>query len=349
MLIPTEKLHAFVEAIFTAAGSDAGEARIVAAHLVEANLTGHDSHGISLIPEYLKNVAAGNVRPNEVGRLVRRDGSILVYDGKFGYGQVVAKVATDLAIETAKSSGLALLALRNSYHIGRIGSYGEQCAAQNLISVQFVNAIGHRPRVAPHGGRDARLPTNPVCIAIPATDRRPAIILDMATSKIAQGKVRIARNSGKHVGDDFLLDSRGEPTSDPQVMFDDVPGAILPFGEHKGYGLSLICEILAGALTEGTTIHPGNPQNGGAVNGMLMIVFDPARTSNLAWARREIDDLLDYVTASPPRDPAKPVLVPGDPERTTKASRISEGIPVDDGTWKRLLEAAAELDVFYSN
>mgnify|MGYP000188612671 CR=1 FL=1 len=349
MLITTEKLQAFVESIFRAAGSNAGEAEVVAAHLVEANLTGHDSHGISLIPEYMKNVAAGNIRPNQVGGLVRRDGSILVYDGNLGYGQAVAKVATDLAIDAARQSGLALLALRNAYHIGRIGSYGEQCAAQGLVSVQFVNAIGHQPRVAPHGGRDARLPTNPVCVAIPATDRRPAMILDMATSKIAQGKVRIARNSGQHVGEGFLLDSRGEPTTDPQVMFDDVPGSILSFGEHKGYGLSLVCEILAGAFTEGTTIHPGNPQNGSAVNGMLMIVFDPARTSNVEWARREIDDLVDYVTASPPRDPAHPVLVPGDPERATKAQRRRDGIPVDDGTWKRLLEAAHELGVNFAD
>ena len=161
--------------------------------------------------------------------------------------------------------------------------------------------------------------------------------------------MRIARNSGQHVGEGFLLDSRGEPTTDPQVMFDDVPGSILSFGEHKGYGLSLVCEILAGAFTEGTTIHPGNPQNGSAVNGMLMIVFDPARTSNVEWARREIDDLVDYVTASPPRDPAHPVLVPGDPERATKAQRRRDGIPVDDGTWKRLLEAAHELGVNFAD
>lgn len=347
MLISAEKLQAFVESIFRAAGSGADEARIVAGHLVEANLTGHDSHGISLIPEYLRNIKVGNVRPNEVGSLERRDGSILVYDGNLGYGQVVAKRATGLAIEAAKASGLALLALRNCHHIGRIGAYGEQCAAQGLVAIQFVNAVGNRPRVAPHGGRDARLPTNPVCVAVPATEGRPAIILDMATSKIAQGKVRIARNSGIAVGEGFLLDRDGEPTTDPQVMFDEVPGAILPFGEHKGYGLSLICEILAGAFTGGPTIQPANPQRGASVNGMLMIVFDPARTSSLEEARREIDALVDYVTASPPRDPDNPVLVPGDPERATRASRSRDGIPVDDGTWTRLLEAAGGLGVAY--
>jgi uncharacterized oxidoreductase len=347
MLIPSEKLQAFVETIFTAAGSNADEARSVAAHLVEANLTGHDSHGVSLIPEYLRNVELGNVRPNETGNLVRRDGSILVYDGNLGYGQVVANIATDIAIETAKASGLALLALRNCHHIGRIGAYGERCAAQGLAAVQFVNAVGNRPRVAPHGGRDARLPTNPICVAVPATRRRPAMVLDMATSKIAQGKVRIARNSGTHVGEGFLLDGRGEPTTDPQVMFDTVPGAILPFGEHKGYGLSLMCEVLAGAFTGGPTIQPGNPQRGASVNGMLMIVFDPARTSSLEEARREIDELIDYVTASPPRDPEQPVLVPGDPERAMKALRSSGGVPIDDGTWNRLLEAAGTLNVAY--
>jgi uncharacterized oxidoreductase len=345
MIVAAADLDNFVERIFSAAGSASEEARVIAAHLVEANLTGHDSHGISLIPEYLKNLKAGNVKPNAKGKLVRSDGSILVYDGERGYGQVIGRLATDLAIATAKKSGLALLALRNSYHIGRVGTYGEQCARAGLVSIHFVNAIGHQPRVAPHGGRDARLPTNPFCVAIPATEHQPMIVLDMATSKIAQGKVRVARNSGKQLPPGMLLDEAGEPTIDPNVMFNAPPGSILTVGEHKGYGISLVCEILAGVFTEGTTIHPGNKRDGSALNNMLMIVFDPGRTSNMEWARREIDQLVDYVKASPSQSADRRVMVPGDPERASKKARLSGGLPVDDGTWSQVCEAARAVGV----
>ncbi len=340
MLIHADQLRHFVTKIFQAAGSAEAEADVIADHLVAANLTGHDSHGVSLIPEYINNCAAGRVKPNTPGTLVSSTDGILVYDGERGYGQVVARLATDIAIDTAKERGLAVLALRNSHHIGRIGTYGEQCAAQGLVSIHFVNATGNQPRVAPFGGRDARLPTNPFCVSIPATDRRPPVILDMATSRIAQGKVRVARNSGKSVPPGHLLDPHGEPTTDPSVMFESPPGALLPFGEHKGYALGLICEILAGVITGGATIQPGNPRDGAALNHMLMIVLDPSRVSDMERGRREIDLLVDYVTASPPVSNEVPVMVPGDPERNSKAARLAGGIPLDDGTWSRLCETA---------
>ena len=159
---------------------------------------------------------------------------MLVYDGQRGYGQVVARNATNIAIDTAREQGVAVLALRNSYHVGRIGAYGEQCAAKGMVSVHFVNATGHQPRVAPFGGRDARLPTNPFCVAIPASDRHRSVVLDMATSRIAQGKVRVARNSGLQVPEGCLLDSKGEPTTEPAVMFDSPPGALLPVRRTQG-------------------------------------------------------------------------------------------------------------------
>ena len=345
MLIEVNQLRRFVEALFQAAGSEAGEAAIVADHLIDANLTGHDSHGVSLIPEYLAHLAAGRIRCNTPGRLVVSEGSILVYDGERGLGQVVAREATAIAIQRAREAGVAVLALRNSHHIGRIGAYGEQCAAAGLVSIHFVNATGHQPRVAPYGGRDARLPTNPFCVAVPATDRRPAILLDMATSRIAQGKVRVARNSGRTVPPGCVLDPQGEPTTDPSVMFASPPGALLPFGEHKGFGLGLICEILAGALAGGVTIQPGNPRNGAVLNHMLAFVLDPTRIGEAAQERREIDLLLDFVTASPPMDPAQPVMTPGDPERRTRAERQAGGIPLDEGTWARLCEAAQTIGV----
>lgn len=343
MLIKAPDLLSYVAQIFVAGGCSAAEADIVAGHLVEANLTGHDSHGIAMIPQYVKSLRGGEVKPGTIGKLVRRDGPILVYDGERGWGQVVAKAATEIAVDAARSSGVAILALRNSHHIGRIGAYGEMCAAAGLVSVHFVNAIGHWPRVAPFGGRDARLPTNPFCVAVPATASKPQMILDMATSRIAMGKVRVARNAGKPVAEGHLLDAAGDPTTNPAVMFDEKPGALLPFGEHKGYGLALACEILAGAFTGGGTIQPANKRGGAPLNNMMTFVIDPALTTDMDWARREIDLLVDYVTDSPPQSSDNPVLIPGDPERATKAERLRDGLPVDDGTWSQVIEAGASL------
>lgn len=349
VIVGARDLVNYVTQIFASGGCKVEDAKIVAEHLVEANLTGHDSHGIAMIPQYVKSIGTGEVRSDTRGRLAKRDGSILVYDGERGWGQVVARTATEIAIEEAKKSGIAILALRNSHHIGRIGAYGEMCAAAGLVSVHFVNAIGHWPRVAPFGGRDARLPTNPFCVAVPATPNRPPMILDMATSRIAMGKVRVARNSGRAVETGNLLDAAGEPTTNPAVMFDDKPGSLLPFGEHKGYGLALACEILAGAFTQGGTIQPANKRGGAPVNNMMAFVFDPARLADESWARGEIDLLTDYVTASPPQAADKPVLMPGDPERASKAKRLREGIPVDDGTWSQVTAAAAGLGVQFQS
>jgi uncharacterized oxidoreductase len=343
--IEEKKLRRFVTDIFLTSRSSAEEADIVAGHLVEANLTGHDSHGVSLIPEYLDNLAAGNVHPNTAGKLASAQGAMLVYDGQRGYGQVVARNATNVAIDVAREQGVAVLALRNSYHVGRIGAYGEQCAARGMVSIHFVNATGHQPRVAPFGGRDARLPTNPFCVAIPASDRHPSVVLDMATSRIAQGKVRVARNSGLQVPEGCLLDASGEPTTEPSVMFDSPPGALLPFGEHKGFALGLVCELLGGALAGGLTIQPGNERGKGVINHMLMIVFDPTRLNDMNHTRREMDALIDYVLASPPISPDEPVMTPGTPERTKKADRSRNGVELDTGTWDRLVASARKIGV----
>ena len=153
-------------------------------------------------------------------KVVQRLSVKIAFDPSEDTSLIRAGMSTNIAIDTAREQGVAVLALRNSYHIGRIGAYGEQCAAKGMVSVHFVNATGHQPRVAPFGGRDARLPTNPFCVAIPASDRHKSVVLDMATSRIAQGKVRVARNSGLQVPEGCLLDSKGEPTTEPAVMFE---------------------------------------------------------------------------------------------------------------------------------
>ncbi|HXQ40208.1 MAG TPA: malate/lactate/ureidoglycolate dehydrogenase [Candidatus Udaeobacter sp.] len=343
MLIDHRQLRDYAVRIFAAGGSEPAEAEIVAGHLVEANLRGHDSHGVGIIPSYVQHLAEGSVVPNRRGRLVKEDGAIIVYDGERGYGQVVAGEAMALGIAEAERSGLAAVALRNAYHIGRVGAYGEQCAAAGLVSLHFVNVTGHEPHVAPHRGRDARLGTNPVCIALPAAEPGRPAILDMATSKVALGKLRVARNEGWRLPPDCVLDSKGEPSDDPQVLFDDPTGALLPFGEHKGYAFSLICDLLAGAIAGGGTLRPENQTQDTITNSMLAFILDPARIGDMEWIRQEVATMTGYVTASPPRKAGEPVLIPGDPERLSRARRMAEGVPVDPITWAGIVEAAKSL------
>jgi hydroxycarboxylate dehydrogenase B len=344
-LIEATRLTGIARRVFAAAGSDEDEAAIVAEHLVEANLKGHDSHGVGMIPSYLRNLSAGKATVNQPGRVVSDSGSMIVYDGERGWGQIVARNATLLGIERGKRDGVAVVALRNAHHIGRVGTYGEMCAGEGLVSISFVNITDQRPAVAPWRGRDGRFGTNPVTIAIPGPSPDRPIIADMATSRIAMGKVRVARNKGEAIAAGTLLDAAGEPATDPQVMYRLPRGALLTFGEHKGYALAFICEMLAGAVTGSGTMRPERQDAESVTNGMLLIVIDPARLVDRAWLQDEIAAMTAYVTASPPRNSEEPVLIPGDPERLSRAARLRDGVPIDDETWREIAAAARTVNV----
>jgi hydroxycarboxylate dehydrogenase B len=345
VVVDHNELRRIGRRVFAAAGSSEEEAGIIADHLVEANLKGHDSHGVGMIPSYLRNLGAGKAAANENGRVVSDSGAFIVYDGERGYGQVVAREATQLGIARAKENGVAVVALKNAHHIGRVGTYGEMCAAAGLVSISFVNITDQRPAVAPWRGGDARFGTNPVTIAIPGPSPDRPIIADMATSRIAMGKVRVARNKGEQVAAETLLGPDGQPTTDPHVMYRRPRGALFTFGEHKGYALAFICEMLAGAVTGSGTMRPERQDAESVTNGFLLIVIDPSRIVDRSWMIDEIKAMTDYVTASPPRDPAEPVLIPGDPERLMREKRIAEGVPIDDETWRELAEAARGYNV----
>jgi uncharacterized oxidoreductase len=298
-----------------------------------------------MIPSYLRNLGQGKAAANQQGHVVTDSGSFIVYDGARGYGQIVARAATELGIARARELGVAVVALRNAHHIGRVGTYGEMCAAAGLVSISFVNITDQRPAVAPWRGGDARFGTNPVTIAIPGPAPDRAIIADMATSRIAMGKVRVARNKGEQIAADTLLGPDGQPTTDPNVMYRRPRGALLTFAEHKGYALAFICEMLAGAVTGSGTMRPERQDAESVTNGMLLVVIDPGRMTDRAWLADEITAMTDYVTASPPRKAGAPVLIPGDPERLSRAKRIAEGVPIDDETWREIVEAARGVNV----
>ncbi|MBI3994295.1 MAG: malate/lactate/ureidoglycolate dehydrogenase [Candidatus Lambdaproteobacteria bacterium] len=344
MLISPEALRRVVTSMCMAAGSQAPEAAQVAANLVEANLCGHDSHGVGMLPRYIHSALDGRLQVNRHARIVSESGAVLVVDGCRGYGQVVAREATELAIARVPRQGVCVMALRNAHHIGRVGAWAALCSAAGYVSMHYVNVVGHAPIVAPFGGTDARLATNPFCAALPDLGDGP-VILDMATSKIALGKARVAMHKGEPVPPEALIDAQGRPTRDPNVMYQSPQGALLPFGLHKGYGLAVICELLAGALSGGGTAQPAHVRDNSAVNNMLSIVLDPAAFGDPAAFHAEARALMAYVTASPPAEGVARVLLPGDPERICRAQRLREGIPVDDNTWAGLVQVGAEVGV----
>ncbi|CAO3453169.1 malate/lactate/ureidoglycolate dehydrogenase [Azospirillum largimobile] len=341
--VQADKLAEAVRRLLRAAGSEAEEARVVADHLVEANLRGHDSHGVGMLAMYMPAIAAGLLRPNQHATVIGETGPFLSVAGGSGYGQVIAREATDLAIQRARRDGLAVLSLRDSHHIGRVGSYGEQCSDAGLVAMAFVNVVT-RPAVAPHDGTRPRLGTNPICIAIPATQATPALILDFATSAVAVGKCRVAMGKGQEMAPGLLLDQQGNPTRDPGVMFQDPSGALLPLGGHKGFGLSLMCDVLAGALASAMPGTPSHQDSGRVMNNMFAIVFDPARGGNAQWAA-DLDDLVAYIRDTPTAPGADSIQLPGEPESRTRRQRLADGIPLDGATLAMLDSLGRERGV----
>lgn len=341
--VQADKLTSLIHEIVRLTGSDENECRVVAEHLVGANLSGHDSHGVQMIPTYIRNFERGLLVANAPAECVRDDGPFLQFDGHKGYGQRVAADVTAAAIARARDTGVCVATLKNSHHIGRVGTYAEMVTAAGMVSIHFTNVTDHHEMVAPFRGAEARFGTNPVTMGMPTTDTELPIILDMATSVVAMGKVRVAHNSGKTVPESWLIDSEGQPTTDPGVMFREPLGALRPFADHKGYALCLMAELMSGALSGGGTIQPEHERLDGVINTMTMIVIDPARLGDPGWIRREITAMAEYTKSAKPADPDAPVLVPGDPERIARAKRGAAGIDIPMGTWRLLMEAAGQV------
>jgi uncharacterized oxidoreductase len=344
MLIAHDRLVRFATRVFVACGATETVAREVADHLVSANLKGHDSHGVGMIPAYVRNARAKLLDTCAHLRVLKDNGAVLLVDGQMGFGQVVGREATDLAIARAKETGVVCVGLRNAHHLGRIGAYGEPCGRAGLVSIHFVNVVGHEPQVSPWGGRERRMTTNPFCCVVPQ-DGAPPIVLDMATSAIALGKVRVAFLKGEPVPDGVLVDAEGKPTNDPKVMYQAPFGALGPFGQHKGYGLALMCELLGGALAGEWTAQPARARAGTIVNHMFMIVVDPNALGDRRVFQDEVRAMVDYIHSTTPAPGFDRVRVPGEPELESEALRRRDGIPIDENSWHGIIEAATKAGV----
>ncbi|TQM09697.1 malate/lactate/ureidoglycolate dehydrogenase [Pseudonocardia kunmingensis] len=352
-LVGVHKLEGLVAAIFTAAGCAGVEAELIARELVSANLAGHDSHGVVRVPIYVDRVRRGWVRAGQEAEIVTDGGAFVVLDGNSGFGQTVATQAVALGVERARENGSCIVALRNAGHIGRVGTYADTALAAGLISIHFVNVAGS-PLVAPFGAVDRRFSTAPFAVGLPLPER--PLVLDFATSLVAEGKVQVASYGGKPLPPDALVSPDGRMSADPRVLYGDYgpadlrspaegAGAIRAFGEHKGSGLALMCELLAGAFTGGGCAGPLDGPRKGIANGMLSIYLSPAHFGTQAEFERTAREYLDWVLAARPIDPARPVLAPGDPEAATRAVRLAEGVPLPVDTWAAILRTAESLGV----
>ena len=340
MTVVAPALRRLVAAMFAAAGCSTEEADRVAAHLVEANLVGHDSHGVIRVPSYIQWLGEGKVLANQTIDVVTESDSIAVVDGRFGLGQSIGEQAVRLGIEKAKATGLSAIALRNSGHLGRIGDWPLMAAEAGLLSLHFVNTSGAGNLVAPYGGINRRLSANPVAAGVPVPGREP-LLMDISACTIAEGKIRVALNKGVTVPDNCIIDSEGNPTNEPKVFYADPPGAILPIAGHKGYALSMMAEMFAGALTGSSCTNPAN--SGRVVNGMFSLYLDrKAFQSDAEWDA-ETNRFIDFVKSSAPTTPGGEILVPGEPESRTKANRLANGIELDDTTWGQISATCANL------
>jgi uncharacterized oxidoreductase len=340
MIVPAQSLREITAAIFRAAGCDAPEAERIAHHLVEANLVGHDSHGVIRIASYVRWLLEGKVLANQSIRVVFENEAIAIVDGQFGFGQTVAEQAMRLGIEKASKHGVAVIALRNSGHLGRIGDWPLMATQAGKLSLHFVNTTGGGILVAPFGGINRRLSANPIAAGIPIEGESP-IILDISTCTVAEGKIRVALNKGVAAPDNSIIDSKGRPTTDPRDFYADPPGAILPIAGHKGYGLAVLGEVLAGALTGGGC---SNPQNAGRlVNGMLSIILDPAFFKSDAGFDSEIKRFVAWVKSSEKTMHDGEILMPGEIEERTKQVRLRNGIDIDETTWRQIRETAEKV------
>ncbi|MGE8940982.1 malate/lactate/ureidoglycolate dehydrogenase [Leptospira interrogans] len=346
--ISADKLRELVRDIFIAAGSSQQEGEQLGKSLVSANLAGHDSHGVVRVPRYLQWKADGDFLANQTVEVVRETPVLAVVDGKYGFGQTTAPQAVEIGIKKCKAMGLSAVALRNSGHVGRLGEWAEMAAEAGLVSIHYCNAASSL-LVAPYGGVDRRLSTAPCAVGIPRGEEDP-LILDFATSVVAEGKVLVASQGGKKLPDNALVCQDGSMSGDPHQLYGNFEptgprdykqgeGAIRAFGEHKGSGLAFMVEILGGSLT-GT----GAAQEGRRwANGMLSIYIDPKQLDPSDFFPSDVERYLTFFKSSRSIEAGNDVLAPGDPEIRTRKKRLADGIPLPDTTWELLVTAAKSV------
>ena len=340
-----DSLAAFGRAAFEAAGVPPDEARIVAGSLVDANLCGHDSHGVIRLPQYVGLLRDGKLKAGVPLEILNETPAVVAADAHWGLGQVQAYRLLDVLEPKAKAVGVAAGTLRRCGHVGRLGEYAEWAAARGLALFAAVNSHGSGQRVAPPGGLAGRISTNPLCLGTPTAG--DPLVLDIGTSACAEGKVRVQYQKKEPVPEGWVQDAAGRPTTNPAVLYEEPRGSILPLGgphAYKGFGLGLLLDALAGGLSGGACSRADAPLPGRG-NSVVVVLFAPALFGGDDHFVGEVTRLAGYVRTTPRAEGVSQITLPGDPERQTKAKRLIEGIAVPDGTWALLAKTAADLGV----
>lgn len=360
VFVPVETMRSLGAAVFEAVGCAPEEAKTIVTRLSGANLRGHDSHGVIRIPRYVQWAKDGIQIPNQKISVLLDQPGFAIVDGQYDFGQTIGEQAVDVGIEKARQQGVAMVALRNSGHIGRIGDWAERAADAGMVSVHMVNVRGSL-LVAPFGGSSRRSSTNPFCIGAPVAGS-DHIVLDFATSLVAEGKALVALKGGKPLPAGAVVDGDGAITADPRPLYgataDTIypdpsqgPGALRAFGEHKGFGMNFMMEVMAGALTgSGTAGKLGEAERRRFCNGMLSFyvnleAMDGAPREMGDGFAQEVLDYVAFVKSSAPTEPGGEVLVPGEPERLLMAERMQTGLPLAPQAWADIIETARGLGI----
>lgn len=343
VLAPTA-LREYVARIFEAAGAPPADAETVALHLVDANLLGHDSHGVIRVERYVRDIAGGTIKPGVPIHLDSQSGTTAVVDGGWNFGQLVARDTMALAIAKARTSGVGIAVAHQCGHVGRLGAYVEAAVAAGAIGIAMVNNHGGSQVMSAPGGIGRRLSPNPIAVGIPTPDPDAPFVLDMTTSVVAEGKVRVARNRGDAIPEGWVVDAQGLSTRDPNAYYGPPTGSILPLGgesAYKGFGLALVVEALAGALSPAGTSRPNGPSG---ANGLFTMAIDVAHFREPSTYAATIGALIDYVQSPPLAPGISHITIPGEPERAARAARAA-AVSIDDETWRQLTAAGEGVGV----
>jgi LDH2 family malate/lactate/ureidoglycolate dehydrogenase len=328
-----EALRRDVARVLEAAGADAEAAALVAGSLVGSDVRGVTSHGVIRVPEYLAGIAAGRIDPTARPCRVESLTAVVALDGRGSFGQVAAR---ELALEVADragATGLALGTLAGVAHVGRVGEWVELIADAGCLAMAWCNCGDPGGNVLPFGGREARLGTNPMAYAVPVPGR-PAVVADFSTSVVAEGRVRVMLHAGRALPEGWVVDARGEPTTDPEALY--AGGALQPMAGHKGFALGLLVELLGGVLAGGACASLGER----AGNGLVLLAIRPGDPFG-----ERARAVLDAIVATPPAAGTDGVMLPGEPEERAARRSEAEGIACSERTWQAFVQAAASVGV----
>ncbi len=332
-------LRALTRCLLAAAGTPQHVVEVVADVLVEANLTGHDSHGVLRVPTYLDQIVSGRIRPAGEPRVLSETATVIRLDGQNAFGHYTASKGMALALEKAKQSDVCAVSFTNIGHIGRLGHYAEQAARAGCIGL-ITYGTGRRDpgSTVPFGGKDGRLGTNPMAAGIPTGDDAP-FVLDIATSVVAEGKLQVARSKSQELPQGYIIDKHGHPSKDTADFYDG--GHLLPFGGHKGYGLSLLTCLLGGLCGTFDSETSG-------LGGTFMQVLNIEAFMKLDQYQTHARAFLDLMKATPPLPGFDRVMVPGDFEHEHRTRCLAEGIELPDTIYQQLRERASQLEVSFA-